>query len=224
MGSFAGAVQLVHAGGESFGAGAKLRGELDLGSTAGLTVKESAIADLATKHFFETEGLGAELNFVAGIAFGFATFVFDGEGSPQTGEVGERDTVGGFVEFDDVGLTGEAELKGVEAEAAGGADTWATFGTWGVGAFVEDAPFGSETIFLPQLFDVDKPPLPLTEEEVLEAREWEEVIFVVHLSSWRNYPGEFYSVGQRVWCFDFIIGKRPWNLRAFHLERIEQLM
>ncbi len=183
MGRFAGAVQFVHAGGESFGAGAKLRGELDLGSTARLTVEQSAIADFATKHFFQTEGLGAELDFVAGVAFGFAAFVFDGEGSPQTGKVGEWDAVGGLVEFDDIGLTGEAEFEGVEAEAAGGADTWATFGTWGVGAFVEDAPFGSETIFLPQLFDVDKPPLPLTEEEVLEAGEWEEVIFVVHLSS-----------------------------------------
>lgn len=183
MGRFAGAVQFVHAGGESFGAGAKLRGELDLGSTARLTVEECAIADFATKHFFEAEGLGAELDFVAGVAFGFAAFVFDGEGSPQTGKVGEWDAVGGLVEFDDIGLTGEAEFEGVEAEAAGGADTWATFGTWGVGAFVEDAPFGSETIFLPQLFDVDKPPLPLTEEEVLEAGEWEEVIFVVHLSS-----------------------------------------
>lgn len=181
MGCFAGLVQLVHAGGEGFGAGAKLRGELDLGSTARLTVEECAIADFATKHFFEAEGLGAELDFVAGVAFGFAAFVFDGEGSPQTGEVGEWDAVGGLVEFDDVGLTGEAELEGVEAEAAGGADTWATFGTWGVGAFVEDAPFGSEAIFLPQLFDVDKPPLPLTEEEVLEAGEWEEVVFVVHV-------------------------------------------
>ena len=167
-------------GGECFCAGAETWGEGDFGSAAALAVVKRTVVDLGIEHFFETEGLGAELDFVAGIELGLAAFVFDGEGAPTAFESGELDAVGGFVKFDDVGLPSEAEAEGVDTEAARSADAWAAFGTGLVGAFVEDAPFGGEAIFLPHLFEVDEAPLAFAEEEVLEAGEWEEVVFLVH--------------------------------------------
>ena len=97
--------------------------EADLSATAWLSVEDGSGLYGGVEHFFEADGLGAELDFVAGIAFGFAAFVFDGEGDV-------------IAKFNDIGLTSESELEGVEAETAGDAETWAGFAAWGVGAFV----------------------------------------------------------------------------------------
>lgn len=70
--------------------------EGDWGATFSFSVKEEGLGDFYVEHFFEAEGLGAELDFVGGVGFGFSAFVFDGDDRAV------------FVEFDDVALAAEA--------------------------------------------------------------------------------------------------------------------
>lgn len=122
------------------------------------------------EHFFETKGLGAELDFVPISGFWFASLIFDGEGRGFAV----------FGEFDNVGDAGEAEAEAANGEGADDAD--AVFGFVGavVSFFVEDFAFGGEAVFRPGLFDVDEGPLPLAEGEVLEGGERQQVGGLVH--------------------------------------------
>ncbi len=121
------------------------------GAAAGFAIEERAFGDGDVEHFFETEGLGAKLDFVHVGGFGFAALVFDGAGA------------GAGVEFDDVGAAGDAVVEGADAEAAAGSDAVADFGGFGVGDFVEEVAFGGEAVFGPLLFEVDEGPLALAE-------------------------------------------------------------
>lgn len=140
----------------------------DSGAAARFAVEERAFGDGDVQHFLQTEGLGAELDFVEVAGFGFAALVFDGARA-------------GGAEFNDVGAAGDAVVEGTDAEAAAGADAVADFGGFGVGVFVEEAAFGGEAVFRPLLFEVDEAPLALAEGEVLEGGEGEEVGFGEHL-------------------------------------------
>ena len=71
--------------GEGFGLGSQMSVKFDRGSAAGDTVEECAGGDGDAENFFEAEGLGAELHFVAGVGLGFTALVFDGEGCPPAG-------------------------------------------------------------------------------------------------------------------------------------------
>ena len=54
--------------------------------------------------------------------------------------------------------------------------------------FVEHPPLGCQPVLFPNLLDVDEPPLPLAEHQVLEAREGEDVVFGVHGSLKAQLP------------------------------------
>jgi hypothetical protein len=43
--------------------------------------------------------------------------------------------------------------------------------------FVEHPALRRQPVLFPDLLDVDEPPLPLAEHQVLQAGEWEEVVF-----------------------------------------------
>jgi hypothetical protein len=43
--------------------------------------------------------------------------------------------------------------------------------------FVEHPPLRRQPVLFPDLLDVDEPPLPLAEHQVLQAREREKVVF-----------------------------------------------
>lgn len=155
----------MHAGGGLLGGCAKLRGEIDRRAAARLAVVEGTGGDGNVEHFFEAEGLGAELDFVPLAGFGFAAFVLYGEGWGFAG----------FGEFDNVGDAGKAKAEAANGEGAD--DAGAMFGFVGamVGFVVEDFAFGGEAIFGPGLFNVDEAPLPLAEGEVLEGGERQQV-------------------------------------------------
>lgn len=155
-------------GADGFGAGegffAELFCEGNVFAAAGFAVVERAGGDFDGEHFFEAEGLGAELHGVDVVGFGVAAFVFDGEGAWRGG--GWRGGVA--VEFDDVSHALESVAAGLEWEGAGDADAGAGFAAAGVRAFVQDAAFGCEGVFIPDAFDVNERALSRAEGVVLE--------------------------------------------------------
>ena len=46
--------------------------------------------------------------------------------------------------------------------------------------FVQMPSLGGETIFIPQAFDMNQRALSLTEQQMLQSRDWQEVVFVKH--------------------------------------------
>lgn len=153
-----------------FDFGAELGGEGDVLAAACGAVEEGAGGDGDAEHFFEAEGLGAELEGVGGVFFGAAAFVFDGEGR------------GALAELDGVGLANEAKAFGDEPEAAAGADAVADFVAGLVDAFVHEAAFGGEAVFLPNAGDMDEGALAGANPPVLECGEGD-ALRVGHLPS-----------------------------------------
>jgi hypothetical protein len=146
--------------------------EGDLGSAARLAIKEIAHRDGGTEHFFEAQGLRAELDFIGLMRFGLAAFIFDGPRAVAT-------------EFDDIRAAGNAITERAEAEAAADADAVAQFDRIGIGVIVQYTPFGGEPVLLPLLFEMDESPLALAEDEMLERGEREEIGFGKHGSDAR---------------------------------------
>lgn len=146
----------METGGEVLGEGAEFGVDGDGSAALGFAVEEEGFGNGDGEHFFEAEGLGAELDFVGAVAFRFAALVFDGDDAPVA------------VEFDDVGLAVESETVAGEVEAAGGSQAGAGFGGAVVGALVEDAAGGGEVVLGPEPLDVDEGALALAVEEVLE--------------------------------------------------------
>lgn len=132
--------------------------EGDFGSPAGLTVVEVAARDVGVHGFFDAESLGAELDFVCAVSFGFAPFVF------------HREDRAIFVKFHDVADPVEMERGRADRKPAGGADAGAGFVGAFVCALVQDAPLGGELVFFPLLVEVDEGALPRAKEDVLECR------------------------------------------------------
>jgi hypothetical protein len=116
------------------------------------------------------------------IPLGAAAFVFNRNGPPKAGAIRERGSRAGWgvgrsaVEFDDVGLAGEAEAERAEGEPAGSHDFRAGFCVSFVDAGVQEIPLCSKTVLGPDLFEVNQGPLPFAEGEMLESRKGEEFV------------------------------------------------
>lgn len=80
----------------------------------------------------------------------------------------------------------------MQAKPAGNAEAGARFRAGLVGAVVELAALGGEAVLRPDLLEMDEGPLALAEDEVLEAGEGEEIVFVKHSHLARRPTG---SVG-----------------------------
>lgn len=124
------------------------------------------------EHFFEADGLRAELDFVDGLGLGTAALVFDGERLPRA--------VGLTVKFDDIGDAVEAESNGLQRKRASDAQIAPRLGRTIVGAFVEHATLSGEVIFLPGALDVDERALARAEGEMLERRNRKRIEFGAH--------------------------------------------
>ena len=99
----------------SAGAGAQGVVEDDVAATFGQGVEDGPGGDGDAQHFFQADGLAAELDLVVVPASAFAALVFDGEG-----RVGAAGVVG--AEFDEVRDADDAQAMADEPEAAGGAE------------------------------------------------------------------------------------------------------
>jgi hypothetical protein len=136
---------------------------MDFGSTAGGSVKDEGGGDFRLEHFLKAKRLGADLNFVGAMGFGFAAFVFDrcdGRRRPKIAAT-----------FHDVADAGNAILfRGnmkMPQDGAAGAVFVGAF----VGFLVKELPLCREAILRPDLLVVDQRALPRAVEPVLERGE-----------------------------------------------------
>lgn len=121
-------------GGESVRLGAEAVVEGDIVAAVRRAVEERAGGDSSVEHFFEADGLRAELYGVDGLVLGAAAFVFDGEGPPRAVRLA--------VKLDDIGHAVETKRGRLERQGAGGAEIAARFAAGLVGTVVEDAALG----------------------------------------------------------------------------------
>ena len=127
-------------------------------------VKEGACFDTAVEHFFETGGLGAELDAIAVFRLGAAVFVLHGVGTPCSFLSRQKHAGVVLMELDDVGHAGDLQALAAQGQAAGDVQAGAVLALVGMGFFVKQAALRREDVFLPLPLDVDQRPLARTEQ------------------------------------------------------------
>ena len=145
----------------------KLLIKRNLGAPAWLTVKQLSVGDGGFQHFLQAKRLGTELYLIKIASLRFAAFVLH---RPRALEP----------EFDYIGATGDSIAQRPDAQTAADTDAIPNFEGFRVSIFVQQSSFGGKPVFAPLLFQVNQTPLPLTEREVLQGREWQQVGFGEH--------------------------------------------
>lgn len=148
--------------------------ELDGMPAALLPIKKGTLPDFDVQHLFEAKRLGAELDLVAAALFRFTPFVLDG----KDGAV--------LMELHHVGLAAQAETPGTDRQGPHGADPALLLRLPAVRPLVQDPPLGGETVFGPDLFQMDQGALSRAVQVVLQSREHDVVGFGVHGPSFLN--------------------------------------
>jgi hypothetical protein len=174
FGGDAGLEELVQTGRRVFGGLPQGFVEVHFEAAAGLAVEERAPGHGLAEHFFQAQGLSAELDLVRTVGFGAAALVFDGIGEPGAG------VFFGAVELDDVRLSREAEPEAAQRQAADDPEVPSGFGLSAVRPLVEMGTLDGQRVVHPDPLEVDESALALTEEQVLEGGEREEVVFGKH--------------------------------------------
>lgn len=75
----------------------------------GLPIIQSTLRNLAAEHFFQTYGLGAELEFVRLVGFWAAALILHGIGEPEAFLSPKRDSLRRHTEFYHITLSGQPE-------------------------------------------------------------------------------------------------------------------
>jgi hypothetical protein len=190
----AGADELVETSSQLFSSATELLGKGHRGPAAGLPVEEKTLKDASAEHLFQAQGLRADLDLVAVIVLGTAAFIFDWRRLPPAAKVRQAKAAL-FVfrreersEFDDVGLSDEAETQRADAKPTGNAEAGSRFPASFVGPVVEDLAFGCKAVLRPLLLNVDERALSRAEGEVLQPGQWQQVVFGEH---WRRFSQAF---------------------------------
>jgi len=171
-------------GGQFFGLAAKATIKDDFLFSPGFSIEDGTGIDPDIQHFFKADGLSTELDKVAVILFGPASFIFNRSWMPAVRFVFKfyaiRASGGQPDELDHIGLSGEAHLKRVESQGAGQADAGPRFRLYGMGLFMQNAALGSEPVFGPEAFQLDQGALPRAEFQMLQSRYGQKLILRIH--------------------------------------------
>lgn len=81
------------------------------------------------------------------------------------------------MELDKIGFTRNAQTERSYRYAESQTDVPAIFGPSGIDPVVQQPPFRSVQVFLPDLFQVDQGALPGTKKIMLERRQGNEILF-----------------------------------------------
>ena len=141
-------------------------------SSPGFSVKEITVFYLCFQHFFEAESLSTELNFIATVNFRSSALEFNGDNLFRTVFAGN--------EFHNVSMPRKPKPKGVEPERSHGFAISPVFRLFFMNLLMQVSSFNRQDIFFPSLFQVNQSPLPFTESEMLQSRNWKKVIFCEH--------------------------------------------
>ncbi len=142
-------------------------------ASAILAVKQGSFGHVAAEHFFQTQGLGAELHLVAGVLLGAAPLVFHGKRHPLMFLA---------VVFHHVGSTRQAQGQRPQRHARLDPHPAPRFPLPGIHPLMHDPPFSREAIFRPDLFNVDQRALSGAEYQMLQCGKGEKVGFGVHVT------------------------------------------
>ena len=173
----------MEAGCRLFGQSPELGVEDDIEAVAGLSVKEGARGNGDSQHLFQTESLGAELDLIGAMTFGFAALVLYGEGLPGAGYARQGCSgraVRHAMKFDDIRPAGKPEAQVAKRQPASDAQVAAGLPNAAVRLLMKMPAFHGQRVFHPDLFQVDESALPFAEQQVLERGDREEVVFGVH--------------------------------------------
>jgi hypothetical protein len=82
-----------------------------LSASSRLPVIERAFGDVSAEHLFQTQGLSAELDFVASIPLGTAALILHWERTPQPVQIRKGNAVQGAMKLHYIGLAGQSEAQ-----------------------------------------------------------------------------------------------------------------
>ena len=133
-----------------------------------LSVIESSLGDGLSAHLLQAHRLGAKLHLVDVSHLGPAPFVLDHK-NLFVGAILHR-----------IGFSRKPQRERSDRHAELRAPAWPRFAGTRVRARVKHFALCGVQVFRPLLLDVDQSALSLTEEEVLQGRQWEQVLVRVH--------------------------------------------
>src|ERR1017187_7080591 len=165
------AVKLVHARRQRFGFGAQGWREIHVLAPPRGAIEQRARRDGPLKRLFQAQCLRAQLDHVAVIRLGPSPFVFHRERLPEPVFPRQRHARRRRAKLHHVGLPAQPELQRPHPKPARNAEAGPAFRPRLVRPIVQLAPFGREPVLRPYLLDMNQPPLPLAERQMLEPRE-----------------------------------------------------
>jgi hypothetical protein len=146
-------------------------------------VKERSLWNYDLEHLLQAQCLGANLDLVAAIALRPPALVLDRKRHPKAR--GSRQPDSAFadsVELDDISFPRQAEPQGPQQQPACDPNIAPRFGARPgfVDAIVQVLPLDRERIVRPQSLDMDQGTLPFAEQQVLQGRKLQQLIFLIH--------------------------------------------
>jgi hypothetical protein len=134
-------------------------------------IKQRPPLNLGSHHLLQAESLGAKLNLIAVIRFGFAPFVLHREGLPAT--------AGQWMELYHIGHPHQPEALGAQRQPTLDQHPGPGFYPLFMHPLVEDPAFGSQAIIGPNLFKMNQGALPLAENKMLQGRDHDPIFYRV---------------------------------------------
>ena len=138
---------------------------------AGLAVVQRPLRDVTAQHFLQTDGLRTQLQPVGIDGLRSAPLVFHRVGLPAALPAGNGHPIGRAQKFDGITLAGNPQPGGMNVHPPGDFSLSPAFPVGGiVDVFMHDGAVGSTVVFRPQVFYMDKRPLPAAKDKMLQAR------------------------------------------------------
>jgi hypothetical protein len=128
------------------------------------------------QHLFQAKGLGAELNLIPIGKFWLSTLVFHRIWPPAALIISMK--------LHHIRLAGEAKAQGTQGQSGFDPDTVSAQSFATIHPLMHDAALGGETVFFPNLFDMNQSASTLAKEQMLQGRKRKEVVFGKHINRW----------------------------------------
>jgi len=145
------------------------------------SVEQRSIGHLYLEHFLQADGLSAKLNFIAVLALWPPALVLDRKGLPEACYIRKADSFFGHaMELHHVCDSRQSEAERPERKAPRNPDIAPGLCSSLVDAVVQVLPLDGKSIVRPELLNVDQRALPLAEHQMLQCRQLQQSIFVIH--------------------------------------------
>lgn len=148
---------------------------------ARLAIEQRAARNRAAEHLLEADRLRAELHRVAVVFFRFAALIFYRKRLPASRFARQRAAGLAAMKFHDIRLPRQAEPRRRERHAPRRNHVAALFAPRLMHPLVQDISQRRQTVLLPRLFDMNQGALTRAKQIMLQRRQHQIVVFVIHL-------------------------------------------